>query len=202
MSAAVAYCRQCALLIAAGEVPARCGDCGAELRRGPAVVAVAWHPSRGVEGFLRDLTALRAARLLPDGSARSGMGSILDGLRDGIVGHGNRGTKGAGAPDVSDPRPLPARHPAEGRYRALRGEAATVAALFVEGAVVYSAGEAAKVDGVSLTVDQACGWFLLTDDERKVVRQKIATRDRRPALTKMEYVGVAALSAAAREWAR
>lgn len=194
---ALAHCRQCALLVAAGEVPARCGDCGAELRRAP--VAVAWHPSRGVEGMLRDLTAIRDARLKIRG-APSSMGGILDGLRDGITGRGCKGTKGAGAHEAHEPRPLPSRHPAEALYARLKGDAAKVAALFVEGIVIYSAGEAAKLDGVSLTVDQAVGFRLLTDAERTVVRQKIATRDRRPALTKMEYVGLAALSAAAREW--
>lgn len=195
---AFADCWQCRLLAVSAELPARCGECGYLVPCRP-VASIGWRPSRGVDGFLRDLTALRLARLAVPG-ARSGMGSILDGLRDGVIGHGNRGTKGAGAPDVSEPRPLPSRHPAEGLYRSLRGDAAKVAALIVDGAVVYSVGEAAKVDGVSLTVDQAVGFHCLTDAERKVVRLKIATRDRRPAMTRMEMLGVAALDAAARAW--
>lgn len=200
MTAAVAYCRQCDDLRRNPDVlPATCSDCGGYLSRAPVAVVASWRPSRGVDGFLRDLTALRLARLAVPG-ARSGMGTILDGLRDGVVGHGNRGTKGAGAPDVSEPRPLPSRHPAEGLYRSLRGDAARVAALIVDGSVIYSVGEAAKVDGVSLTVDQAVGYHCLTDAERKVVRQKIATKDKRPAMTRMEMLGVAALDAAARAW--
>ncbi len=201
MTPALAYCRSCDDLRRNPDVlPATCSDCGGYLSRAPVAVVASWRPSRGVEGMLRDLTALRAARLLPDGSARSGMGTILDGLRDGIVGHGNRGTKGAGAPDVSEPRPLPSRHPAEPLYASLRGTAREVATLFVEGLVAHSAGEAAKLDGVSLTVEQAVGRHRLTPDELKIVRQKIATKDRRPALTRLEYLGVAALDAAARAW--
>ena len=44
------------------------------------------------------------------------------------------------------------------------------------------------------------GIVAVLPDERKVVRLKIATKDRRPALTRMEYLGVAALDAAARAW--
>lgn len=196
---AFADCYQCRRLAVSDQLPARCGECGYLVPCRPVAVVASWRPSRGVEGFLRDLTALRLARLAVPG-ARSGMGTILDGLRDGIVGHGNRGTKGAGAPDVSEPRPLPSRHPAEPLYASLRGTAREVATLFVEGLVTHSAGEAAKLDGVSLTVEQAVGLHRLTPDERKVVRLKIATKDRRPALTRMEYLGVAALDAAARAW--
>jgi len=200
MTAALAYCRSCDDLRRNPDVlPAVCGDCGAELRRAPVAVVASWRPSRGVEGFLRDLTAIRLARLAMPG-ARSGMGGILDGLRDGVTGRGCRGTKGAGAPDVHEPRPLPSLHPGEALYARLSRPAKEVAALFVEGRVVYSAGEASKLDGVSLTVDQAVGFTRLTDAEKKATRLKIATRDRRPALTRMELAGSAALDAAAREW--
>jgi len=48
-------CRQCDLLVAAGEIPARCGDCGAELRR-----ARAAGPRATPLRAQRDLAALAA----------------------------------------------------------------------------------------------------------------------------------------------
>jgi len=186
-------CRQCDLLVAAGEIPARCGDCGAELRRAR---ATAWRPRRGVEGMLLDLVAARRYLCALPG-ARSTMNAALDAASSGIWG---RGCSTVYA--VADDLPyLPAPSPEERHYRALHGLPGHRARrLFVEGVVQYV--DSQTVDGTPLTLEQAVGRHCASADALRRVRLKIATRDRRPALAALETIGAAALRLAADEWSR
>lgn len=203
---AIPYCRSCDdLRRHPEELPARCGDCRAELRAAPVAVAPAWRPSRGVPGMLRDLAALRAHRLLP-GGPKSSMGGILDAARLGAVGDGCSGTKGS-ATQREDPEPRSVReHPAEAHLRSREGDHRRVWTLFLDGLVALhvSTGAVERIGttDVTLTTEAAVGWRLATPAARAAVALKVATRDRRPALALLERDGAARLESAAKEWGR
>jgi len=208
------HCRQCLSLRDAGEVPATCGDCGAQLYARPVLTHRV-----GLTGMLRDLIALREHFAHAPGP-RSNTAVALEVASSGVFGTGNRGTKGAGAHVVPEPQPTrtpPSTLAALTRYRQLDAHPGHRArALIVAGTVrgdgyepvgtvrgsadpLLSAGVVERIEGRTVTMQQALGWHL-SREHHATWRIKLATRDAAPALAAMERVGAAALEAAVREW--
>lgn len=210
----IPHCRQCISLRDAGEVPATCGDCGAQLYARPVLTHRV-----GLAGMLRDLIALRDYFAHAPGP-RSNTAVALEVASSGVFGTGNRGTKGAGAHVVPEPQPTrtpPSTLAALTRYRQLDAHPGHRArALIVAGTVrgdgyepvgtvrgsadpVLSQGVVERVEGRMVTLQQALGWHL-SREHHATWRIKLATRDTAPALAAMERIGQAALEAAVREW--
>lgn len=144
-------------------------------------------------------------------ASRSSIAGVLEVIRSGIVGDGNRGTKGTwrgGAAEVQT-RTVPVSTATAQRYAALSPELRAIADAVIEDgggcslrplALIEAQNEKGRGLAIELGLEARVGWRLADERQREKWLKKILRKDKAPAIEGMEQGGRDALEMLANAW--